>query len=53
MFIIRSSEVTVGDGNNGFETLSAGDLVGDMALIDDQPKSATVRAVTDAESDSD
>jgi len=49
MFIIKSGELTVGDGNHVFQRLSAGDLIGEMALIDDQPRSATVHAVTDAE----
>jgi len=49
MYIVKSGEVTISDGNYVFETLSAGGIVGEMALMDDQPRSATVRALTQAE----
>ena len=49
MFVVKSGELTVGDGNHIFETLSAGSIIDEMALMDDQPRSATVLAVTEAE----
>ena len=49
MYVVKSGEVTIGDGNHVFETLSAGGIVGEMALVDEQLRSATVRAISDAE----
>jgi CRP/FNR family cyclic AMP-dependent transcriptional regulator len=49
LYIVKSGEVTIGDGNHVFETLSAGGILGEMALVDEQPRSATARAVTQAE----
>jgi CRP-like cAMP-binding protein len=49
MYVVKSGEVTIGDGNHVFETLSTGGIVGEMALMDQGPRSATVRAVTEAE----
>jgi len=47
MFVVLSGELRVGDGNQIFEQLSAGGLVGEMALIDHVPRAATVTAETD------
>ena len=49
MFVVRSGELEIcKQGRNGAEfcvaTLKAGDCVGEMSLVDIQPRSATVRA---------
>ncbi len=45
-FISRGSvEVVSADGNTVFATLTAGNFVGEMALVLDQPRAASVRAV--------
>jgi CRP/FNR family transcriptional regulator, cyclic AMP receptor protein len=49
MYVVRSGELAVGEGNYVFDTLRAGAVVGEMALIDEAPRSATVRALTKAE----
>jgi CRP/FNR family transcriptional regulator, cyclic AMP receptor protein len=48
MYVVLSGEVRIGDDNVTFEQVSAGSIVGEMALIDRAPRSATVTAVTDA-----
>jgi CRP-like cAMP-binding protein len=53
MFIVRDGlvEVTVGEAGEGPRTvvnLGTGQVVGEMALVDRGPRSATVRCVTDA-----
>jgi CRP/FNR family cyclic AMP-dependent transcriptional regulator len=47
MYVVLSGELRVGDGNQIFEQLSAGGLVGEMALIDHAERAATVTAQTD------
>jgi len=47
MYVVLSGELRVGDGNKVFEQLTAGGLVGEMALIDHAPRAATVTALTD------
>src|SRR5215475_2241340 len=49
MYVVKSGELAVGEGNYVFDTLRAGAMVGEMALIDERPRSATVRALTKAE----
>jgi CRP/FNR family transcriptional regulator, cyclic AMP receptor protein len=45
MYVVQSGEVQVGGGNHYFESVPAGGIVGEMALISERPRSATVRAV--------
>jgi len=49
MYVVKSGELAVGEGNYVFDTLRAGAVVGEMALIDEGPRSATVRALTKVE----
>jgi len=48
MYVIKSGQVQIADGNHVFETVSAGGIVGEMALISEEPRSATVRALADS-----
>lgn len=44
IYIVRSGELQILDGNRVFETVGPGGIVGEMALVDGGPRSATVRA---------
>jgi CRP/FNR family transcriptional regulator, cyclic AMP receptor protein len=44
-----SVEVLIGEGGRRVGTLEAGEVFGEMCLIDPGPRSATVRALTDVE----
>jgi CRP/FNR family transcriptional regulator, cyclic AMP receptor protein len=46
LYIVKSGEIQIVDGNHALETVSAGGIVGEMALVDGGPRSATARAVT-------
>jgi CRP/FNR family transcriptional regulator, cyclic AMP receptor protein len=48
MYVVLSGEVRIGDGNVVLETVAPGGIVGEMALIDGSPRSATITAVADA-----
>lgn len=48
MYVVLSGEVRIGDGNTILETVAAGGIVGEMALIDGSPRSATVTASSNA-----
>jgi CRP-like cAMP-binding protein len=49
MYVIRSGEVVIERDGKVIETLSAGGIFGEMALIDGSPRSATARAKTASE----
>ena len=46
MYVVLSGELRIGDGNVILENATAGAIVGEMALIDHSPRSATVTAVS-------
>jgi CRP/FNR family transcriptional regulator, cyclic AMP receptor protein len=46
-FVIRSGKVEIRLGNRMLEALDEGDIFGEMALIDSEPRSAAAIAVTD------
>jgi CRP/FNR family cyclic AMP-dependent transcriptional regulator len=48
MYVVLSGEITVGEANVIFDRLEPGSIVGEMALIDGGPRSATVTASQDA-----
>jgi CRP/FNR family transcriptional regulator, cyclic AMP receptor protein len=47
MYVVLSGGVRIGDGNVVFEEVAPGGIVGEMAIIDNAPRSATVTAATD------
>ena len=47
MYAVLSGTLRVGSNNMVYEEVSAGGIVGEMALIDHEPRSATVTAITD------
>ena len=47
MYVVVAGEVDLQRGDQTFETVSAGTLVGEMAMIDKEPRSATAIAKTD------
>ncbi len=48
MYLIASGKVRVYDGNRTFNYLEEGDSFGEMAVLDPEPRSASVVAVEDA-----
>src|SRR6266403_706273 len=49
LFVIKSGQIEIQLGNRTLAELSANSIFGEMALIDDAPRSATAVAKTDAE----
>lgn len=49
MYVVRSGEIEIERDGVVVESLSAGGIFGEMALIDGSPRSATARAKTDCE----
>ena len=47
LFVIKSGQVRIQLGNRTLTELRADDIFGEMALIDNSPRSATVVALTD------
>jgi CRP/FNR family cyclic AMP-dependent transcriptional regulator len=44
MYVVRSGSLQVHDGNNIYETVGPGGILGEMAIVDGEPRSAGVRA---------
>lgn len=49
MYVLLAGEAEVSAGGLSVEVCKAGDILGEVALIDDSPRSATVTASTDCE----
>jgi CRP/FNR family transcriptional regulator, cyclic AMP receptor protein len=49
LFVIKSGQVRIQIGNKTIAEIAPDTIFGEMALIDDEPRSATAIAVTDVE----
>src|SRR5713101_73888 len=48
MYVVKSGEIQVVDGNHVFETVAAGGILGEMALISGGARSASARATIES-----
>jgi len=48
MYVVKSGALQVADGNHVFETVSAGGILGEMALISEDTRSASARAISES-----
>jgi CRP-like cAMP-binding protein len=49
MYVVRAGTVRIGSGNTVYEDVEAGGIVGEMAIIEDAPRSASATALTACE----
>lgn len=49
LFVIKSGQVRIQIGNRSITEIGADDIFGEMALIDNEPRSATAVAISDVE----
>ena len=49
MYIVKSGRLEIVDAGTVFETVGPGQIVGEMAMIDDVPRGAAVRAKTECQ----
>jgi CRP/FNR family transcriptional regulator, cyclic AMP receptor protein len=49
MYVVRSGTIRIGSGNTVYEDVEAGGIVGEMAIIEDAPRSASATALTACE----
>jgi CRP/FNR family transcriptional regulator, cyclic AMP receptor protein len=47
MYVVKAGQLEIFDGGTVFETVGPGQIVGEMAMIDDVPRGAAVRATTE------
>ena len=49
LYIVKAGQLDIFDGDVVFETVGEGGIIGEMALVDQSPRSASVKALTAAE----
>lgn len=49
MYVVTSGELSVHSGGHPVDTVVAGGIIGEMAMIDERPRSATATATTETE----